>query len=411
MRTHFEHDSRPQNQRVADLKNQTAELERKLADARMSLDRELAQPAYDRAVTGHGHGHGQKPPRRPLPGSGYADDGRRRPAAYRRSEPVYGYDQALAEESPFGDGSTFADESTFAGDIAFADRSAFGDGSTFADERTFADDLPLRAPHERTEVLVNHGRRTASRRRLSHPSTVAAGAVLGAVLVTLLALILLRGGASWPPSVAVVQSEAARACQNPDVRSEPGQVNFACAKSTRQVLWAFALMTSAADPSFADPESGRVGLEPITPAQGGEVAWSLNLHHPYNPANPIDSLEVAARAINNIIGGAALTGANGTPVVQPGLEGNAGNCLRYTGSAALQARAGFPMLCAQPVTSPAGQAALVADIYQKWVVGAAPEAAQDAAVLFENAQNPGDPRVQSILKRLLARPSSAWSAS
>ena len=407
VRTHFEHDSRPQNQRVADLKNQTAELERKLADARMSLDRELAQPAYDRAVTGHG----QKPPRRPLPGSGYADDGRRRSAAYRRSEPVYGYDHALAEESPFGADSTFADESTFAGDIAFADRSAFGDGSTFADERTFADDLPLRAPHERTEVLVNHGRRTASRRRLSHPSTVAAGAVLGAVLVTLLALILLRGGASWPPSVAVVQSEAARACQNPDVRSEPGQVNFACAKSTRQVLWAFALMTSAADPSFADPESGRVGLEPITPAQGGEVAWSLNLHHPYNPANPIDSLEVAARAINNIIGGATVTGATGTPVVQPGLEGNAGNCLRYTGSAALQARAGFPMLCAQPVTSPAGQAALVADIYQKWVVGAAPEAAQDAAVLFENAQNPGDPRVQSILKRLLARPSSAWSAS
>ena len=50
--------------------------------------------------------------------------------------------------------------------------------------------------------------------------------------------------------------------------------------------------------------------------------------------------------------------------------------------------------------SPAGQAALVADVYRKWVVGASPKDAQDAAVLFENAQNPGDPQVQAILKRL-----------
>jgi hypothetical protein len=33
-------------------------------------------------------------------------------------------------------------------------------------------------------------------------------------------------------------------------------------------------------------------------------------------------------------------------------------------------------------------------------VGASAKAAQDAAVLFENAQNPGDPQVQAILKRL-----------
>jgi hypothetical protein len=222
------------------------------------------------------------------------------------------------------------------------------------------------------------------------------------VLIAVLAITIFRGGASWPPSVAVVQSEAARACQNPDVRSEPGQVDFACAQGTRQVLWAFALMTSGDNPDFADAKTGRVGLEPITPAQGGEVAWSLNLHYPYSPANPVDSLEVAARAINNIIGGAALTGATGTPVVQPGLESNAASCLRYTGSAALLSRAGFPSLCARPVISTAGQAALVADVYQKWVVGAAPQAAQDAAVLFANAQNPGDPRVQSILERLLA---------
>jgi hypothetical protein len=420
--THFEHDSRANSQRVADLKNQTADLERKLADARMSLDRELAQPGYSRSVTSHGHRHGQKAPRRPLAGSGYADDAGRGPAGYARSEPVYGYDRALAEQGQSAEDSHFAEDSAFDDNNPFADEGAFDNNSPFdydsalAGDSAFAGasafaDLPLYAPDERTEVLVNHGRRTASRQRFSRPSKVAAGATIGAALVILLALILFRGGASWPPSVAVVQSEAARACQNPDVRSEPGQVNFACAQSTRQVLWAFALMTSADDPNFADARNGRVGLEPITPAQGGEVAWSLNLHHPYNPANPVDSLEVAARAINNIIGGATLTGANGAPAVQPGLEGNAASCLRYAGSAALQSRPGFPRLCAQPVTSPAGQAALVADVYQKWVVGAAPEAAQDAAVLFENAQNPGDPRVQSIIRQLLARRSSAWSAS
>ena len=66
----------------------------------------------------------------------------------------------------------------------------------------------------------------------------------------------------------------------------------------------------------------------------------------------------------------------------------------------MTSRKGFPGLCARPVTSPAGQAALVADVYRKWVVGAAPRAAQDAAVLFANAENPGDPQVQAILKRL-----------
>jgi hypothetical protein len=86
--------------------------------------------------------------------------------------------------------------------------------------------------------------------------------------------------------------------------------------------------------------------------------------------------------------------------VQPGLLSDPANCARYTGSRALTSRRGFPSLCARPVSSPAGQAALVADAYQKWVVGASPKAAQDAAVLFENAQNPGDPEVQAILKRL-----------
>ena len=124
------------------------------------------------------------------------------------------------------------------------------------------------------------------------------------------------------------------------------------------------------------------------------------------PADPFpiealgDVLAAAARAINDILGGATLNGTNGNPVVQSGLESESANCVRYTGSAALTSRQGFPDLCAKPVSSPAGQAALVADVYRKWVVGTATAVAENAAVLFENAANPGNPRVQSILKHL-----------
>jgi hypothetical protein len=254
--------------------------------------------------------------------------------------------------------------------------------------------------HARTQEFVSHGRRTAYRQGLSRWQITAVAAVILALLITILALIVSRGGPGWPSSVATVQAEAGRACQNPDVASEPAQVDFACAKPTRQILWIFALMMSGDNPNFADATTGRMGLEPITPTQGGEIAWSLNLHHPYNPTDPIDSLAVAARAINNIIGGATLTSDNGTPVVQPGLESSAVNCVRYTGSAALDSRQGFPSLCARPVTTLAGEAALVGDVYLKWFVGAGPQAAQDAAVLFENADSPGDPQVQAILRKL-----------
>jgi hypothetical protein len=212
--------------------------------------------------------------------------------------------------------------------------------------------------------------------------------------------VVFRHGASWPASVATVQTEITTACQNPNVESEPDLVNFACAKDTSQILWVFSLMTSGDNPNFNDAKSGRKGLEPITPTQGGEVAWSLNLHHPYNPFDSVDSLEVAARAINNIIGGATLTGSNGAPTVQPGLESNPANCARYTGSAAVITRAGYPDICAAAVTSPAGEAALVADVYQQWLVGSSAVAAEEASVLFQNANNPGNPQVQAILKSL-----------
>jgi hypothetical protein len=225
-------------------------------------------------------------------------------------------------------------------------------------------------------------------------------AVVLAAVVGLVVLMLPGPGPAWPSGVAKVQAEITKACLNPDVSSEPGQVNFACGRSTRQILWIFALLTSHNNPNYAQAKTGRVGLEPISPTQGGVVAWSLNLHHPYDPTNPIDSIEVAARAINNIIGGATVTSSLGNPVIQAGLESHAANCLRYTGSAKVTSHKGYPDLCAQPVSSAAGQAALVTDVYQRWVVGASPKAAQTAATLFENSRNPASPQVQAILKAL-----------
>ena len=364
-------DRRPDSKKLADLKNQTEELERKLSDARMSLEQELAQSAWGNQ-----------------PAPGYSGQNGLWALEEMTVEPdagglwvPYAEPEPYPEVEPYGEPEPPAD---------------YGD----ADEYDWtADD------EDRTEVLVSRGRRSARGRRLPGGYKVGIAAAVGIVLVTVTMGMLFRSSPSWPASVATVQAEAARACHNPDVQSEPGQVNFACADGTRQILWVFALLTSGNNPNFVDAKTGRRGLEPIAPTQGGEVAWSLNLHHPYDPANPIDSLQVAARAINNIIGGATVTGADGNPVVQPGLESTPANCVRYTGSAAVTSRQGFPGLCARPVTS-AGRTALVADIYQKWVVGAAPSEAQDAAVLFENADNPGDPQVQAILKHVPgARPS------
>ncbi len=260
-----------------------------------------------------------------------------------------------------------------------------------------------RAPagQDRTELLVNQGRGSAYRpsRWRQRKFLIGAGAALLVVIIVVVTIVL-SSGASWPASVTTVKSEITTACGNPDVMSEPGQVNFACAKQTQQVLWVFSLLSSENNSQFNDTTTGRQGLEPITPTQGAEVAWSLNLHHPYNPLNPIDSLQVAARAIDNIIGGASAIGANGAPSIQPGLESYPANCLRYTGSAELTSRAGFPSVCAKPIKTSQQEGALVADVYKKWAVGATAQQANAAEVLYENSGNPGSQQVQAILKNL-----------
>ena len=262
----------------------------------------------------------------------------------------------------------------------------------------------------RTEALINRGRpgsrrpRRRRRRLLAPPwRLIAAGMVALLTGVVVVALVATRGsGAGWPASVATVKAEIEQACANPDVVAEPSGLNFACAKDTNQVLWVFALLTSGDNPDFVDQSTGRKGLEPVQPTQGGDIAWALNLHHPYDPANPIDSLAVAARAINNIISGAALTSATGSALIEPGLESKAANCQRYTGSAKLATRPGYPAACASPVTSASGQAALVSDVFQQWMGGTPSRIASEAGVLFGNADNPGNPEVRAILASLPA---------
>ena len=261
-------------------------------------------------------------------------------------------------------------------------------------------------PGGRTEALINHGRqrarRSRARRFFAHWRMLLVGAV--ALVAGVIAALFALGGsnAAWPASVTTVQSEIKTACQNPDVAAEPSGLNFACDKDTQQVLWVFSLLTSGDNPGYVDQGTGRKGLEPIQPAQGGDIAWSLNLHHPYNAASALDSLEVAARAINNIIGGATLTSSSGGALVEGGLESTAANCERYTGSAQLVTRQGYPARCASAVTPGAGQAALVSDAFQQWMGGTPSQIAAEAGVLFEHATNPGDSKVQAILNSLPA---------
>ena len=279
-------------------------------------------------------------------------------------------------------------------------------GGHGAPYRTAAERRRVTGSGGRTEALINHGRQRARRPRrrrvLAHWRALAVAAVALAAGIAATVLVTGGSGASWPASVAVVRAEIKQACENQDTAAEPSGLNFACGKDTQSVLWVFALLTSGDNPGYVDQATGRKGLEPIEPSQGGDIAWSLNLHHPYNPASPLDSLEVAARAINNIISGATLTSPNGSALVEPGLESKAANCQRYTGSPKLVSAADYPARCAEPVSSPSGEQALVSDVFQQWMAGTPSRIADQAGVLFVNADNPGNPQVQAILNSLPA---------
>jgi len=416
--TYPDHILRVGSQHLAELKRKAAEFERQLWDAHESLEQELEQAASATEMlvdgrqeafrwtgdTPEGHVQGRRAPVDRTAGPPRSDvdvpesdtevaargdlTNAPREARVEGASPAYTPSDAGVEAA--SPAYTPSDAGVEAASPAYTPSDAGVEAAS-----------PAYTPDERTARLIGHGRKPPEPSHRGRNIVLTGLAIaIGAALITMLVRAAFRPGPSWPASVATVQRQIATACQNPDVRSEPSQVNFACNKATRQILWVFSLMTSGNNPDFASIRTGRQGLEPIRPSQGGQVAWSLNLHHPYNPANPIDSLQVAARAINNIIGGATLTAANGKPVVQPGLESVPANCARYTGSAAVTSRNGYPALCAKPITSRAGQDYLVADVFQKWMVGAPPSAAQDAAILFQNAHNPGDQRVLAILRSL-----------
>jgi hypothetical protein len=376
--TYPDHILRVGSEHLAELKRKAAEFERQLWDAHESLEHEIEQTAFVPELPVDGVGverpAGGSAEEMPVHGSG--------PDVLVDTEQQSFRWAADDDVSPRADGQAQLDWARAPGDVGAAPAKR------------------VKSHDERTARLIDHGRRPPEPAHRGRKVVLIGLAVaVGAALLTMLVLALSRPGPSWPASVATVQRQIAVACRNPDVRSEPSQVNFACGRSTRQILWVFSLMTSGNNPNFASIRTGRQGLVPIKPAVGGQIAWSLNLHHPYSPANPIDSLQVAARAINNIIGGATMTAANGKPIVQAGLESARSNCVRYTGSGAVTSRNGFPSLCAKPTTK-AGQADLVADVFRKWMVGARPSAAHDAAVLFQNALNPGDPQVRAILRSL-----------
>jgi len=430
--TYPDHILRVGSQHLAELKRKAAEFERQLWDAHESLEQELEQAASATEMlvdgrqeafrwtgdTPEGHVQGRRapvdrtagPPRSDVdvPESDTEVGARGDLTNAPREARVEGASPAYVPSGAAVEAASPAYVRNGAGVEAASPAYTPSDAGVEAASPAYTPSdagveaaSPAYTPDERTARLIGHGRKPPEPSHRGRNIVLTGLAIaIGAALITMLVRAAFRPGPSWPASVATVQRQIATACQNPDVRSEPSQVNFACNKATRQILWVFSLMTSGNNPDFASIRTGRQGLEPIRPSQGGQVAWSLNLHHPYNPANPIDSLQVAARAINNIIGGATLTAANGKPVVQPGLESVPANCARYTGSAAVTSRNGYPALCAKPITSRAGQDYLVADVFQKWMVGAPPSAAQDAAILFQNAHNPGDQRVLAILRSL-----------
>src|SRR5262249_59581727 len=90
--------------------------------------------------------------------------------------------------------------------------------------------IPERPPRnatERSQALIDRGRptarrRTARRRTARQPRSrrgrkIAIGAAAVAVLLVIGAMIVLRKGPSWPPSVTTVRSQITTACQNPNV--------------------------------------------------------------------------------------------------------------------------------------------------------------------------------------------------
>ena len=126
--------------------------------------------------------------------------------------------------------------------------------ANYGDDREYG----WEADEDRTGVLITE-RPSAAPVARGPPRGYMVGiaAAVGIVLVTVAIGMLFRGSPSWPASVATVQARSGRGhAENPDVQSEPGQVNFACDQGTRQILWVFALLTSGNNPNYATSRPG-----------------------------------------------------------------------------------------------------------------------------------------------------------
>src|SRR5882724_5509531 len=89
MRTYFDDKIRSRSQRLADLKQQTAELERRLSDARGSLERELAEFSDSADIAPDQFREAR---RQPLGDFGRGYDADRMSDIYAAPRPSAGYD-------------------------------------------------------------------------------------------------------------------------------------------------------------------------------------------------------------------------------------------------------------------------------------------------------------------------------
>ncbi len=224
------------------------------------------------------------------------------------------------------------------------------------------------------------------------------------------------GRASWGPVETSVHGVMKYACENVNVEQEPNQVNFACSPAGQQLLAVIALVMGHDNQNYTDNRTdGRQGLEPISPGQGGTIEWALDLPTYYQPDNAVQSVQVAARAINTILGGTSVTDAKtGKTVAQSGLESNAQNCLRYTGEPLLVAHLmkvvskngqtaeqqdpSWPVVCAGSITTASEQAAVARDVFKQWDTGA-PAGLVDQVVAFFENWSPSNPAIQQFVKQ------------
>ena len=161
MRTQIDDNVRQRSQRLADLQNEAAELERRLSDTRVLLKGELDGSGRDSAAI---------------------------PEQIRVSQHARPMPAELDFEANFGEPDEAYELGPDADEAAGYDSAYYG--------------RALPSAEARTEVLVTHGRGGRHYRNISRRQLIAAAAA-GLALVTILVVILAGGGASWPSSVAL----------------------------------------------------------------------------------------------------------------------------------------------------------------------------------------------------------------